>query len=70
MKESEKEAIFDQDLKSRQFICPVCNKSFTLPMYVSKSNYVYTILVYDKSKKKNSKKKCCSYSCYRKGNEE
>lgn len=66
--ESEKE--FDRDLKSRQYVCPICHKEFTLPMFVSKSGYVYTISVYDKETKKNKNMKCCSYSCYRKGSKD
>lgn len=66
--ESEKE--FDRELKSRQYVCPICHKEFTLPMFVSKSEYVYTISVYDKETRKNKSMKCCSYSCYRKGSKD
>lgn len=61
---------FNQELESRKYVCPVCQKSFTIPLYVSKSGYVYKILVYDKSTKRNVQRKCCSYSCYRKGTQQ
>lgn len=58
---------FDNDYKSRDYICPVCGKPFHLPMYMSTSDYVYTITVRDRKTKKSLQRKCCSYSCYRKG---
>lgn len=61
---------FDEEIRKRHYICPVCKKPFTLPMYVSLSSYVYVVSVYDKDKKKTFQKKCCSYSCYRKGSKE
>lgn len=65
---SEAEA-FDRDYKSREYVCPVCGKTFYIPMYVSRSDYVYTISVRDEKAKKTSRRKCCSYSCYRKGSQ-
>lgn len=58
---------FDKDYKSREYVCPVCGKTFRIPMYISLTSYVYVVNVYDPEKKKNSRKKCCSYACYRKG---
>ena len=57
---------FDRDYNSREYCCPVCGKQFHIPMYMSKSEYVYTVLIYDKNGKKSKQRKCCSYSCYRK----
>ena len=70
MNSNESEKVFDQDLKARHYICPICHKEFTLPMYVSTSGYVYTISVYDKETKKSRPMKCCSYSCFRKGSKD
>lgn len=56
----------NEELQERMFVCPVCKKKFFLPMYVSKSDYVYTVTVRDKKTKQKSRQKCCSYSCYRK----
>lgn len=70
MSSYESEKVFDQELKSRQYVCPICHKEFTLPMFVSRSQYVYTISVHDKETKKNKQLKCCSYSCYRKGSKD
>lgn len=58
---------FDRDYKSREYVCPVCSKTFRIPMYISLTSYVYVVNVYDSVKKKNFRKKCCSYACYRKG---
>lgn len=58
---------FDREFDSREYVCPVCGKTFRIPMYVSLTSYVYVVSVYDSVKKKNSRKKCCSYACYRKG---
>ena len=60
---------FDNDYNSRDYTCPVCGKLFHLPMYMSRSDYVYTITVRDRKTKKNLQRKCCSYSCYRKGSQ-
>lgn len=70
MNSEESAKAFDQDLKSRQYICPVCQKEFILPLFVSKSEYVYTLSVYDKKTRKYKPVKCCSYSCYRKGSKD
>ena len=64
--QSEAEA-FDNDYKSRDYVCPVCGKPFHLPMYVSLSDNVDTITIRDRKTKKRLQRKCCSYSCYRKG---
>lgn len=64
--EQEKD-LFEEDMKSRQYICPVCGKQFYLPFYVSKSEYSYKIRVYDPKTRKSWERKCCSYTCYRKG---
>ena len=58
---------FDKEFDDREYVCPVCGKTFRIPMYVSLTSYVYMVNVYDSVKKKNSRKKCCSYACYRKG---
>ena len=60
----------NEELQERMYVCPVCGKKFFLPLYVSKSDYVYTITVKDKKtrqkSRQKSRQKCCSYSCYRK----
>lgn len=63
--EDNKETTLDAELESRQYVCPTCGKVFKLPLYVLPSTYVYSVLVYDKGKKRTHKEKCCSYSCYR-----
>lgn len=67
MTEFESEQAFDQDLESREYICPVCKKQFMLPIYVSQTDYVYKIRVREPKTKRVVLRKCCSYSCYRKG---
>jgi hypothetical protein len=57
----------DAMLKARQYICPICKKKFSIPLYVSTSKWVYMVSIYDRKEKKRLQKKCCSYSCYRKG---
>ena len=66
----ESEVEFDEELRNRQYVCPICGKKFTLPMYVSLSDYTYVVSIYNKKTQKSIRKKCCSYSCYRKGNKE
>jgi len=58
---------FDKEFNRREYVCPMCGKTFRIPMYMSLTSYVYTVNVYDSVTKRNSKKKCCSYKCYRKG---
>lgn len=65
--EDREEALFEEELENRNYICPICNKKFMLPLYMSPHDYVYTISVYDSNKKKATRRKCCSYSCFRKG---
>ena len=67
VRNQDEEEAFDKDYKSREYTCPVCGKQFHLPMYVSRSDYVYTITVHDRKTKQSWKRKCCSYACYRKG---
>lgn len=64
---NQQDDVFDVMLKARQYICPVCHKQFSIPLYVSTNSYVYTISVYDRKTKTNLKRKCCSYKCFRKG---
>ena len=63
----QEEIDFDKDYASRDYVCPVCGRTFHIPMYMSITSYVYVISVYDSSKRRTSKRKCCSYACYRKG---
>lgn len=43
---------FDREFGSREYVCPVCGKTFRIPMYVSLTSYVYVVNVYDSVKKK------------------
>lgn len=65
--ENQEKTEFDRDVESRNYVCPVCGKAFHIPIYVNISNYVYVISVYDEKTKANKTRKCCSYTCYRKG---
>lgn len=62
--------VSDSDYESRVCVCPVCGKTFYLPVYVSMVDYVYTIPIRDRKSKKTFRRKCCSYSCYRKARRE
>lgn len=61
---------FDKELEDRRYVCPICGKRFSLPLWVSKSDYAYKIWEYDPVKKKSLARKCCSYSCFRKGSKD
>ena len=63
----QEETDFDKEFAARDYICPVCGKEFHIPMYMSLESYVYVVNVYDKSKRRTTKRKCCSYACYRQG---
>ena len=58
---------FDKELADRHYRCPICNKVFYLPWFMSPEDYVYKVSIKDKQTKKTNLVKCCSYTCYSNG---
>ena len=59
---------FEAEFDRRSFICPVCQKQFRIPIYTSLSEYVYRLPgTTDRKGNHIPERKCCSYSCWRKG---
>lgn len=58
---------FESEFQERQYVCPICKKKFRLPMFMSRAEYVYVLNIYNPSTKRSEQRKCCSYTCWRKG---
>lgn len=61
----------DNEFSRRRFLCPVCGKSFRIPLYSSIDGYAYVLSPSTEERKQGiGNRKCCSYSCMRKGQRE